>query len=119
MNSKRKGSTGERELAGILRSHGFDSHRNDQMYVGGKDNPDVSLDGVHIECKRTERLSLYDALAQATRDAGGATVPVVMHRKNHAPWVVVMTLDQWVPFYLAWMEDTLPRGHMGDADMPG
>lgn len=105
MNSKRKGSAGERELAGILRAHGYDAHRNDQMYKGGKGNPDVALAGVHIECKRCERLSLYDALAQAARDAGDNVPPVVMHRRNHAPWVVVMRLEDWVRFYEAWRED--------------
>ena len=99
MNSKRKGSGGERELAAILRAHGFDSHRNEQRYIGGLENPDVTLPGVHIECKRSERLHLYEALAQAKRDANGKAVPVVMHRKNHAPWVVIMALEDFLPIY--------------------
>lgn len=102
MNSKAKGNRGERELAGILRGHGYDAHRNDQMYKGGMENPDVSLPGIHIEVKRTERLSLYDALAQAQRDANGKALPAVMHRKNHAPWVVIMTLDDWINLYREW-----------------
>lgn len=102
MNSKRKGSTGERELAGILRHHGYDSHRNDQRYVGGLENPDITLPGVHAEGKRTEALRLYDSMAQAVRDANGKTLPVVMHRKNHSPWVVIMRLDDWVQIYREW-----------------
>ena len=102
MNAKRKGSAGERELAGILRSHGYESFRNDQMYKGGKDNPDISLQGMHVECKRVEALRLYDALEQARRDANGHAVPCVMHRKNHAPWVVIMYLDDWIQLYREW-----------------
>jgi Holliday junction resolvase len=76
LNSKGKGGRGERELVGILRHHGYDSKRNDQRYIGGLENPDVSLPGCHIEVKRTEKLRLYDAMDQAVRDANGKTLPV-------------------------------------------
>lgn len=102
MNSKRKGTAGERELAGILRSHGYDAHRNDQRYIGGLDNPDVSLPGLHIECKRIEALRLYPSLEQARRDANGHALPCVMHRKNHAPWVAIMYLDDFIQLYREW-----------------
>lgn len=102
MNGKKKGSAGERELAGILRAHGYDSHRNDQRYVGGLENPDISLPGVHVECKRTEALRLYDSIAQATHDANGKALPVVMHRRNHSPWLAIMRLDDWIQLYREW-----------------
>ena len=102
MNSKRKGSAGERELAGILCAYGYDAHRNDQRFVSGLENPDVALSGVHIEVKRCEALRLYDAVEQAARDANGKAVPVVMHRKNHAPWLVIMPLDSWIELYREW-----------------
>ena len=56
--------------------------------------PDVATDipDVHIECKRTERLRLYEALQQAIDDAG-EKVPIVVHRQNHKPWVVIVRLD--------------------------
>ena len=77
MNSKRKGSGGERELAELLQAHGYDAHRNDQRYIGGLNNPDVGgLPGYHIEVKRTERFSLYAAMEQARRDADGKAVPL-------------------------------------------
>ena len=101
-NPKRKGSAGERELIKILRSHGYDSQRNNQQYVGGKDNPDITLPGCHVECKRTEKLRLYDAMAQAIHDANGKSLPVVMTRKSHAPWLVCMRLDDWIELYREW-----------------
>lgn len=96
-----KGKRGERELAGRLSYYGYDAHRGVQ-YHGGPDSPDVvGLRGVHIECKRTERLSLYDALAQSIADAGN-DMPVVMHRRNNCKWVVVQPLDDWIKLYRSW-----------------
>ena len=105
INSKAKGGRGERELVAIFAGLGYNSHRNDQKYVGGLDNPDVSLPGVHIECKRSETLRLYDAVDQAIRDANGKALPVVMHRKNNHPWVAIMPLDAWVELYDKWERD--------------
>ena len=65
MNAKRKGNKGETELARRLCEYGYPSHRNNQNYVGGKDNPDVTLPGMHVECKRVETLRMADALEQA------------------------------------------------------
>ena len=96
-----KGARGERELASVLREYGYDTHRGRQ-YHGGPDSPDVvGLPGVHIECKRVERLNLYDAMAQAIADAGG-DVPVVMHRKNNCEWLVTMRLCDWIDLYRDW-----------------
>ena len=96
-----KGKRGERELTGRLSYYGYDAHRGVQ-YHGGPDSPDVvGLRGVHIECKRTERLSLYDALAQSIADAGN-DMPVVMHRRNNCQWVVVQPLDDWIRLYRSW-----------------
>lgn len=99
MNSKLKGNRGERELVSLLREKGFDAHRNPQWASGGKENPDVSLPGVHIEVKRTESLRLYNALKQAQGDSAAGILPVVMHRRNNAPWVVIMALEDWLKLY--------------------
>ena len=56
---------------------------------------------MHIECKRVERLMLWDALEQARRDAGD-NIPVVMHRRNDCPWVAVMELEDWIKLYREW-----------------
>jgi Holliday junction resolvase len=102
INSKRKGKTGERELASVLRSHGYDCRRG-QQYCGADGSADViGIDGLHIECKRTERLNLYDALDQARRDAKDGNTPVVMHRKSHCDWVVILRLDDFMEIYREW-----------------
>lgn len=82
MNSRQKGAAGERELAKALRSHGFETRRG-QQYCGSNGDADVvGLPGVHIECKRVERLNLEDAMAQSRADARPGEIPVVMHRKK-------------------------------------
>lgn len=91
--SRNKGKSGERELARLLSAEGFIASRGVQ-YRGGTDSPDVvcpCLPGIHFEVKRTERLRLYDALAQASRDAGDK-LPVVAHRANASPWVAILEL---------------------------
>lgn len=89
--SRNKGKAGERELAALLTAEGFEARRGVQ-YRGGNDSPDVlcpSLPGVHFEVKRTERLRLYDALAQAKADVGGK-LPVVAHRANRHDWIAML-----------------------------
>ena len=99
INSKDKGARGDRELANKLKEYGYDCRRG-QQYCGANGDADVvGLDGVHIEVKRTERLSLYDALAQAKHDAREGEMPVVMHRKNNCEWVVIQPLGDWIELY--------------------
>jgi len=68
MNSKRKGKRGELELAKKLQEYGFNTRRG-QQYSGLGGDDVVGLEGIHIECKRVERLNVYDAMEQAIKDA--------------------------------------------------
>jgi len=95
MISKRKGKTGELEVAALLREYGFDGKRGVQ-YQGGKDSADVTgLPGFHIEVKRTEKLNLEAAMAQARADCGDNT-PMVLHRKSKKDWVVIMDASDFL-----------------------
>lgn len=99
MNSRQKGAAGERELAKALCSHGFETRRG-QQYCGSNGDADVvGLPGVHIECKRVERLNLEDAMAQSRADARPGEIPVVMHRKNNCKWLVTLSLDDFMTLY--------------------
>ena len=91
MNSRQKGAAGERELAKVLRGYGYDTRRG-QQYCGANGDADVvGLPGLHVECKRVERLNLYEAMQQAQRDAerfqDGA--PCVFHRRNRKPGLLL------------------------------
>ena len=98
INSKRKGAAGERELAAKLREYGFDSRRGIQ-YCGANGDADVlGLPGIHIECKRTEKLNLYDAMAQAKAECKAKT-PAVFHRRNNCEWLVILSLEDFIEIY--------------------
>lgn len=102
MNSKRKGAEGERELSRVLRGFGYKCRRG-QQYCGANGDADViGLPGIHIECKRTEKLKLYDAIDQAKRDAKNDEIPVVMHRKNNCEWVAILPLEKFLEIYREW-----------------
>ena len=96
MNSREKGCKGERELSKILRDYGYTTRRG-QQYSGANGDADVvGITGVHIECKRVERLNIHDAMNQAVRDAREGEIPVVMHRKNRTEWLATMRLSDWL-----------------------
>lgn len=99
INSKKKGKNGEIEIAHILKAHGYDARRTQQFCGANGDADVVGLPGVHIEVKRTETLSLYTALEQATQDAREDEIPVVFHRRNHKRWVAIMELENFLNMY--------------------
>jgi Holliday junction resolvase len=99
LNSRNKGASGERELAGILRGYGFDTRRG-QQYCGINGDADVvGINGLHIECKRVERLNIDDAMEQSRRDAKEGEIPIVCHRKNRKKWLVTIDLEE---FFKLW-----------------
>jgi len=106
INSKRKGAEGERELAKKLKEYGYDCRRG-QQYCGANGDADVvGLPRIHIECKRVQKLNLYDALEQAKRDCNKDKLPfdfddlpAVFHRKNDCEWLVTMAFEDWMKLF--------------------
>lgn len=98
-NSKQKGARGERELSSKLKEYGYSTRRG-QQYCGANGDADVvGLPGIHIECKRVQKLNIYDAINQAKADAKEDELPTVFHRKDRSEWLVTMTLDDWIKIY--------------------
>lgn len=101
-NSRQKGKRGELELAKKLRQYGY-SCRRGQQYSGSNGDADViGLPGIHIECKRVEKLNLQDAMDQAKRDKRNEEILAVFHRKNNCEWLVTLTLDDFIKIYREW-----------------
>ena len=103
MNSRDKGKRGELELVKLLKASGYEARRTAQ-YCGksGEAADVVGLPGISIECKRVEKLNIYDAIAQARRDAeaaGRGDLPAVFHRKNGCGWLVTMVAADWFRVY--------------------
>jgi len=98
-NSRAKGAAGERELARKLKEYGYECRRGQQYSGANGDAVVVGLPGIHIECKRVERLNLYDAMSQALRDAKEGETPAVFHRKNNCEWLVTLRMDDFMKIY--------------------
>lgn len=103
--AKAKGANAERELATLIRdTWGYDVHRGKVFY---HESDVVGLDGIHIECKRQERLNLQDAMEQAIEEAKKRDdgLPAVFHRKDRTGWLVTVELDTFMDLYGAWIND--------------
>lgn len=111
--SRDKGKRGELELSKILTAEGYPCRRGQQTN-GALGEADVEgLPGIHIECKRVERLDLDAAMKQSVDDAyaeglkwGHEMLPAVFHRANASPskptrgsWKVTMLLKDWIRIF--------------------
>ena len=73
--------------------------RRAQQYCGKAGDADLVLEApLHVEVKRTERLSPYQFIDQAKRDCKPASgrAPIVLMRSNNRPWLVMMEASDWV-----------------------
>ena len=93
IHSKNKGATYEREIVHKLTDYGFVAHRS-QQFCGANGDADVVAPDFpfHLECKRVEKLNLYQAFTQAIADAKGK-YPCVVHRKNHSESLFTCRFD--------------------------
>lgn len=98
--SKRKGDRGEREAAkAIMEAWPWVGARRGRQRSGDPEAPDVrtTLDGLWVESKRCEELSLYPAVEKAKQQCGDR-VPVVVHRRNHREWLLIVPLAEALRF---------------------
>jgi len=101
--SRRKGARGELEfIQRHLQPYWPEAGRNLDQF--GADKRDcVRVGGVHWQIKRTERLDLWGALAQAEREATGADLPIVAFRRNRSRWFCAIEAEPLVGL-LAWRD---------------
>lgn len=91
INSRTKGKMGEIELAQLLRNQGHLEARRGQQYCGLDGNADViGVKGIHIECKRQEKVFDEMWMKQAEDDARKGEIPVVIYRRNREQWKVLI-----------------------------
>jgi Holliday junction resolvase len=113
VNSRNKGASGEREFARVCRDEGYDNARRGQQFSGIEGKDVVGLLGIHIECKRTERLNIHDAIAQSIRDAKSGDIPIVAHRKNRTKWLITMKAEDWFVMFREWSSDNYLKERSG------
>jgi Holliday junction resolvase len=119
MNSRQKGARGERSGAKAWAETFGGEARRGQQFAGGTTSPDIviSQPDIHVECKRTERGNPYLWLEQAARDAG-PKVPVVLHKRNNKPWILILELAHAPRFIMAAQDAGTPK-EMGAEGIPG
>ena len=94
INSRAKGKRGELELAQILRNQGHLDARRGQQYSGVNGDADViGVKGIHIEVKRQEKVNDEKWMKQAEDDARKGEIPVVVYRRNHEQWKLLIRQD--------------------------
>ena len=107
MDSRRKGKEAENELAKLLKTYGYNTRRG-QQYCGIEGDADVvGIDGLHIECKRTQQVRDEVFLQQAERDAKEGEIPVVMYRRNHEEWKVTLRLEDFMTIYKSFLQNRI------------
>lgn len=116
---RRKGKAWEQEVARQLRAAlpGCNARRGWQARGGGKEAPDVVIDGlpVHLECKRGRKPNARAALAQAERDAADGTLPVAVVRDDRCEAFAVLRWDALLALLsLAWTAPEIPQADDGE-----
>ena len=103
MNSKQKGSRGERQCRDVWKKHGFeDAHRSQQYSGKGESSADVEgvFDKLHIEVKLGYQYkTVYGFMDQAVRDAKDGEIPIVNCRMDNKEWLCVMRLEDFIELF--------------------
>ena len=102
VNSQQKHRRGHLEFARLCRQAGYAPA---QCCRGALDCR--ALPGLYVEIRRTERLHLESAMAQAALTAGNR-IPVVAHRTSRQPWRITMALDDFFTLYRGYCQRPLP-----------
>lgn len=78
MNTLQKNIRGQQEFRQVCRTHSC-----------------PALSALHIEVRRTERLRLEEALAQAEVRSHNR-LPAIVHRSNRSDWKITMALSDFL-----------------------
>lgn len=103
--SRNKGASSEREVAEILRQHGWKAERT-PLSGGMKDWPgdlQTNIPGIHLEIKRQEKLALPAWIRQSEADCPDNHVPAVVFRQSRQPWRIVLPFDHWLDLLHPWV----------------
>lgn len=104
INSRQKGARGEREIAHFFRDYGIEARRGQQFSGLQGDADVVGVPYLHLEIKRVQALNLDKAMEQSQRDAREGETPTVVHRKDRQEWRITLTLEDFMPFFMAYVE---------------
>lgn len=103
MNSKKKGSRGERQCRDVWKKHGYEEAHRSQQY-SGKGESSADIEGIdprlHIEVKSGYSFkTIYSFLEQAVSDAKEGQTPIVNCKMDRKEWLCVMRLDDFIELW--------------------
>lgn len=106
---REKGARGERLLRDYLNSFGAAVRRG---YVFCGESDVVGLQGIHIECKFFEKLTVRKAMEQAIEEAEKRKdgLPAVFWKVSRKPWLTIMRTEDFMKLYM------LARGNGYDTE---
>lgn len=101
VNSRRKGSAFEREIAAQFEAAGFhvrglESGGDHLCVYHDAAGPGGDSRLVHVECKRQERLKVPEWLEQLERDAPEHVLRVLVFRQSRRPAYAVLPFEQYL-----------------------
>lgn len=96
---RERGARGERLLIEFLHKCGITSKRG---FVWMHQSDLIGVEGIHVECKFVEKLSVRAAMEQAIKEAEKRKdgFPTVFWKMNRKPWLTVMRTEDWAKLYL-------------------
>ena len=97
-SAQAKGRRGEIGLARYLQEKGFTDAQPGAPLNYGKEADITGISGLHIECKRHERLEINKWYEQAAADAERMQdgKPVVIFRQNRRQWMIALSLADFL-----------------------
>ncbi|AUR81845.1 hypothetical protein NVP1015O_31 [Vibrio phage 1.015.O._10N.222.51.E5] len=105
--SKAKGREFQNQVRDAVRAHLGRSIREDDVTtaVMGESGVDIKLSPhardlfpFSLECKRVERLSLFEAYQQSCDNHYENTIPAVVWRRNNKKTLICMSLDDFLEY---------------------
>jgi hypothetical protein len=97
--SRDKGAEFEREVVSILRAAGWPlaERTSNGRVQSARGDIAGGPPGVHIECKRQERLNVPKTFDQVLRDANPLDIPVMVHRPSRHAIMATLPLEELLP----------------------
>ncbi len=102
-SAQAKGRRAEIELAHFLQAHGYSKAAPGRPLNYGTEPDITGIPGLHIECKRHEKLELTKWYAQAAADAERMQDgrPAVIYRRNRQQWMIALSLADFLELWRA------------------
>ena len=63
------------------------------------------MEGLHWECKKVEKLNIWNALAQSERDAGEDEIPAVVFARNRSNDYVAIPFEAFMQMWRAYEKE--------------